>query len=100
MGSDEEDYVLDNGGPSEEQVFGFGDAFVNANNREGGGVFVHRRRDGGKFFFFFPVRVLTQFINLLSGQRRLPSIWAIWKQPLHSTRGNNSSFVAQQLYIT
>ena len=62
MGSDEEDYVLDNGGPSEEQVFGFGDAFVNANNREGGGVFVHRRRGGSKSFFFFSSS-LTQFVQ-------------------------------------
>jgi hypothetical protein len=53
VGSDEEDYVLDNGVPSEEQVFGFGDAFVNANNDREGGVFVHRRRGGGKFFCFF-----------------------------------------------
>lgn len=53
-GGSEDDYRLDNGGPSEEQVFGFGDAFVNANNREGGGVFVHRRRgaDNGGFQVF------------------------------------------------
>lgn len=47
MGSDEEDYILENGGAAGEEVFGFGDSFVNASNREGGGVFVHRRRDNG-----------------------------------------------------
>lgn len=44
MGSDEEDYVIDNGLAGED-VFGFGDTFVNANNREGGGLFVQRRPD-------------------------------------------------------
>jgi hypothetical protein len=48
VGSNEEDYVLDNGGPPDDQVFSFGDAFVNTNNRDGGGVFVHRCWEGGK----------------------------------------------------
>jgi hypothetical protein len=49
LGSEEDDYVADNGGQTGEEVFGFGDAFVNTGGREGGGgVFISRRRDAGK----------------------------------------------------
>ncbi|RDB16805.1 E3 ubiquitin-protein ligase TOM1-like [Hypsizygus marmoreus] len=44
MGSEEEDYVLENGGPAGE-VFGFADSFINTSNRDGSGPFVQRRRD-------------------------------------------------------
>lgn len=50
MASDEEEYILQNGGVVGEEMFGFGDAFVNApHSREGGAVFVQRRRGGGMF---------------------------------------------------
>jgi len=89
MGSDEEDYALENGGPAEEQVFGFGDAFVNANNREGGGVFVHRRRGNGKLLIFSTG--YNVIYNSPSRQRRLSNIWAAWKYLYHPTRGNDTS---------
>ncbi|KAG5651874.1 hypothetical protein H0H81_007094 [Sphagnurus paluster] len=44
MGSDEEDYALENGAINGEDVFGFGDSFINTGHRDGG-VFVERRRD-------------------------------------------------------
>ena len=48
MGSDE-DYVTDHGSVAVEEVFRFGDAFVNP-REGGGGLFITRRRDTGMFF--------------------------------------------------
>ncbi|KAH0589501.1 hypothetical protein H2248_005243 [Termitomyces sp. 'cryptogamus'] len=44
MGSDEEEYALENAGGSIEQAFDFADAFIHGTNRNGG-IFVQRRRD-------------------------------------------------------
>lgn len=56
MMSDEEEYVLENGTVAIEDVFGFGDAFINANNnREGSSLFAPRRHRGtGKRPFLLP----------------------------------------------
>lgn len=60
MGSDEEDYIMENGGITGEQAFGLGDSFVNASNREGGGgIFIHRRRNTG-MLKFLPYRFLLK----------------------------------------
>lgn len=43
MGSDEEDYVTDRDSVAVQEVFRFGDAFVNP-REGGGGLFISRRR--------------------------------------------------------
>ena len=50
MGSDEEEFVLENGNFSNDGIFSFGDIFVNPGSRDGGGLFVHRRHRGNGMF--------------------------------------------------
>ncbi|KAF8973258.1 hypothetical protein BDZ97DRAFT_1912814 [Flammula alnicola] len=46
MASDEEEFVIDNGHFHNDGIFSFGEAFINAGLRDGGGLFVHRRHRG------------------------------------------------------
>lgn len=53
MGSDEEEFVIENGNFHNDGIFSFGDAFVNPGIRDGGGLFVHRRHRGNRMFSTF-----------------------------------------------
>ena len=50
MGSDEEEFVLENGNLHNDNIFSFGDAFVNPGIRDGAGLTVHRRHRGNCVF--------------------------------------------------
>ena len=51
MGSDEEEFVIENGNFHNDGIFSFGDAFVNPGIRDG--LFVHRRHRGNSIFSTF-----------------------------------------------